>query len=119
MTGIVCNSAFLASEIATLTGPENTLVYAPSGSPPMADSPNQWLSDCLRNNTVSLVLYESRFFVDPSPFREISPKTRFVVLSSPGEEQNVQQALVCGACAVIDKPLQAIDVRGILSLVSQ
>ena len=115
MTTILCRSAFLAEELARFAAPESTMAYS-SGVPV---SPEQWLSDCLRDNAVSLVLYEPRFFVDPARFRAISPRTRFVVLASPGEEEDTQTALVCGACAAIGKPLNAQEIRGVLSLVAQ
>jgi hypothetical protein len=122
MTTILCKSPFLASELALHTGKESTLMF-PSvntdGTDRPEDFPSRWLAECLLTNRVSLVLYEPRFFVDPSSFRALSPDTRFVVIASPGDEQNTQEALVCGACAVIDKPLLALDVCGVLSLVSQ
>jgi len=119
MTTIVCRSTRLASEITAISGSLKTLAYPFGGNPDKNVSPVNWLSECLRNNAVSVVMYEPQFFVDPAQFRSISPNTRFVVLSSPGDEQDTQTALICGACAVIDKPLTAQDVRGVLSLVSQ
>lgn len=117
MKVIVCKSRLLATELALFTGVEETLVF--SSDENQASDLSQWLSVCLRKNIISLVVYEPLFFVDPSPFRLISPLTQFIVLSSPGDEQNTQTALVCGACAVIDKPLVEDDVRGVLSLVTQ
>lgn len=120
MTTILCRSGFLASELARLAAPGPTMAYpAEDGSSGETVSPEQWLSACLREHTVSLVLYEPRFFVDPARFRAISPSTRFVVLASFGEEEDTQTALVCGACASIGKPLDAQEVRGVLSLVEQ
>jgi hypothetical protein len=116
MTTILCRSGFLADELALVTGPESTLAYSRSAG--RGISPEQWLSDCLRTYPVFLVLYETRFFVDPARFRAISPRTRFVVLASPGEEDTAQAALVCGACAVIGKPLNAQELQGVLSLVT-
>ena len=120
MTTILCRSGFLAEELKRFTGPEPTISWPAGGETVGTEvSPEQWLSACLREYAVSLVLYEPRFFVDPARFRAISPRTRFVVLSSPGEEEDTQTALVCGACAAIGKPLNAQEVRGVLSLVAQ
>ncbi len=119
MNTIVCRSQILASELVSLMAPEETLVFPSGGDAPNTPVLVKWLSDCLRTHRVNTVFYEPRFFIDPSQFRAISPSTRFIVLSSPGDEQNTQAALVCGACAVIDKPLLAHEVRGVLSLVSQ
>jgi hypothetical protein len=126
MTTILCRSGFLAKELARFAGPESAIAWPagdetfgrPNAGHPTV-SPEQWLSDCLREHNVSLVLYEPRFFIDPARFRAISPRTRFVVLASPGEEDDTQTALVCGACAAIGKPLNAQEVRGVLSLVTQ
>lgn len=112
MTAVLCRSAMLASELSAIIGAGDTAVFG--GSDHVAR-----LLDCLRKNPVSLVIYEPLFFVDPSPFRAVSPGTRFVVLSAPGDEEKTRTALACGACAVIDKPLIAQDVRGVLALVSQ
>lgn len=120
MTTILCRSGFLAKELTRFTDPEPTIAWPGiSETSGTGASPEQWLSACLREYAVSLVLYEPRFFVDPSRFRAISPGTRFVVLASPGEEEDTQTALVCGACAAIGKPLNAQEVRGVLSLVTQ
>lgn len=118
MTTIVCRSGRLAAELSELTGPENTMRYPSSDSDDGEEMMDSWLTDTLRANTIDLVVYEPRFFVDPARYRAISPHTRFVVMASPGEEQQIQRALVCGACAVIDKPLVGRDVRGVLDLVS-
>ena len=118
MTTIVCRSVRLAAELSELTGPENTLMYPFSAGVDGEMMMDAWLTDTLRANAIDLVVYEPRFFVDPARYRDISPHTRFVVMASPGEEQQTQKALVCGACAVIDKPLVGRDVRGVLDLVS-
>lgn len=119
MITIVCKSELLASELTAISGATKTIVFPYHDSTGDESYPVQWLSDCLKKNLVSIVLYEPHFFIDPSQFRSISPKTHFIVLSSPGDEHTTQTALVCGACAVIDKPLTEQDVRGVLSLVSQ
>ena len=113
MTTILCRSHYLAAELAGITGTD-TQVFCPQ----IHDTFEIWFGKHLSENEVSLVLYETRFFIDPSPFRTISPSTRFVVLSGPGDEQSTQTALISGACAVIEKPLIAQDVYGVISLVS-
>lgn len=118
MITILCRSSCLASELSAIIGSEQTIVF-PSGSGNIsAQVLSEWLENCLRKYPVSAVLYETRFFVDPAHFREISPGTRFVVLSAPGDEPDTQTAIVCGACAVISKPISAQDVHGVLALVS-
>jgi len=114
MTTILCKSPFLASELSGFTGAD-TQAFCPQ----IIDAFESWFRKYLIENKVSLVLYEPRFFIDPSPFRTISPSTRFVVLSGPGDEQSAHTALISGACAVIDKPLIAQDVYGVISLVSR
>ena len=115
MTGILCRSLFLASEIASLAAPGSALVLPPA----LADEgAGDWLSECLKAHRVSVVFYEPLFFVDPAKFRRISPDTRFVLLAGPGDELSAREALVCGASAVIDKPVEAQDVRGVLSRVT-
>ncbi len=117
MTAILCRSALLAQELSAIIGAIDTLVFG-SGNQTTA-SAVPWLLECLRKNPVNLVIYEPCFFVDPSPFRLASPGTCFVVLAAPGEEEDARTALQCGTSAVIDKPVVAQDVRGVLSLVSQ
>ena len=119
MIAILCRSACLASEIEEMAGDEKTLAYAAIPEGVDAVSYVAWLEEALRNNAVSTVLYEPRFFVDPSVFRAISPKTRFIVLASPGEEDDTRSALMHGATAVISKPVTAQDVRGVLTLALQ
>ena len=118
MIAILCRSACLASELAEMAGEKKTLAHAtiPESA---AVSPAAWLEEALRSNSVSTVLYEPRFFVDPSAFRAISPKTRFIVLASPGEEDETRSALIHGASAIISKPVTAQDVRGALTLAQQ
>jgi hypothetical protein len=115
MTGILCRSHFLASEIASLSAPGSALVLPPAVP---EEGAADWLSECLKANRVSVVFYEPLFFIDPAQFRRISPDTRFVLLAGPGDELSAREALVCGAAAVLDKPLEAQDVRGVLSRVT-
>lgn len=65
----------------------------------------------------SAVVYEPSFFIDPAPFRIVSPATKFVVLGAPGDEQRTEEALRYGAAAVMHKPLVEGEVRGVLALV--
>lgn len=115
MTGILCRSPFLASEIASLAAPDSALVL-PQATPERGAG--DWLSERLKEHRVSVVFYEPSFFVDPAQYRHISPDTRFVLLAGPGDEVSAREALVCGAYAVLDKPLDARDVRGVLGRVS-
>lgn len=117
MTTIVCRSAFVAAELALMTGQDNAIVY--TGASSHGQSPESWLSLLLERNSVSVVFYEPSFFIDPAPYRTISPETVFVVLAGPGEEETAREAMVRGACAVIGKPLNSQDVSGVLSLVSR
>jgi hypothetical protein len=114
MTSILCRSPFLASELAGIIGTDTQTII-----PPMQEQFETWFGKHLHDNDVSLVLYEPRFFIDPSPFRIISPRTRFIVLSGPGDEQSTHSALISGACAAIEKPLIPQDVHGVISLVSR
>lgn len=116
MISIMCKSSYLASGIAAFTG-KRALVMPPDTAGNGSIPAKKWLASCLVSNRVSLVFYESRFFVDPSFFRQISPMTRFIVLSGPGDETETHRALACGACAVLNKPFSESDVRGVLDLV--
>lgn len=116
MTTIVCRSSYLASELASLTGSSGSAICPVSGN---CESPEVWLSRTLANNRVSVVFYEPGFFVDPAPFRTISPATSFVVLAGPGDENDAHRAMVCGACAVLGKPLVPRDVDGVMTLVTR
>lgn len=118
MIALVCRSAMLAAELKSIIGSTDTVSFGSGDEESVARS-EKWLLDLIRRDPVSLVIFEPDFFVDPSRFRLASPKTRFIVLASPGEEDNARKALVCGASAVIDKPLVAQDVRGVLALVLQ
>jgi hypothetical protein len=116
MKTIVAKSAFIASELARMTGDADTSIF--NSSVACDADASTWLSSILSANRVSVVFFETSFFVDTSRFREISPKTRFVVLSGEGEESDAEAALLHGACAIIGKPLYECDVSGVLSLVS-
>ena len=117
MTAILCRSVMLAAELTSIIGAGDTLV---SGTGNVnASSAVPWLFEALRKHPVKVVIYEPCFFVDPSRFRLASPDTRFVMLASPGDEEQARTALVSGASAVIDKPVVAQDVRGVLALVTQ
>lgn len=107
----------LAAELSLIVGESNTLVFGTRLENTASSAP--WLFEALRKNPVKVVIYEPCFFVDPSRFRLASPGTLFVLLASPGDEENARTALACGASAVIDKPVVAQDVRGVLALVTQ
>ncbi len=77
-----------------------------------------WLAKTLGEGGVRAVFYETRFFVDPAQYRELSPETRFVVLCAPGEESLARDAITRGAQAILEKPVDPKEFRGVLSLVS-
>ena len=116
MIGILCRSAYLSSFIAERSGMSSAVPPGDSTSGGAMPAKN-WLVSCLTERDVSVVLYEPRFFIDPSCFRRISPRTRFVVLSGPGEEAQARKALSCGASAILSKPVDERELAGVLSLV--
>lgn len=116
MIGILCRSTYLSSFIAKRSGMRSTVLPEDRTVGGMMPAKN-WLVACLTESDVSVVLYEPRYFIDPSCFRQISPRTRFVVLSGPGEEAQAKKALSCGACAILSKPVDERDLEGVLSLV--
>lgn len=119
MIVILCKSACLADELVALAGPDHGEAFiagATDGTPIERAVP--WLEGRLKANDVSIVFFETRFFVDTAPYRAISPRTKFVVISAPGEEGDTQKAIASGAVAMIEKPVNPKDVRGVLSLVS-
>ncbi|HNY15886.1 MAG TPA: hypothetical protein PK542_09270 [Treponemataceae bacterium] len=118
MIAVLCKSACLASEIQSAAGAEQTVSYAMDASGSNAEGYAPWLEDCLKGNAVSAVFYEPSFFVDPARFRAIRPTTRFIVMTSPGEEEEARRALSCGAGAMLEKPAAPKDIRSVLSLVS-
>lgn len=118
MIAVLCKSACLASEIQAAADAERTVSYAMDATGSNAEGYASWLEDCLRDNDVSVVFYEPSFFVDPARFRAIRPTTRFVIMTSPGEEEEARRALSCGAGAMLEKPAAPKDIRSVLSLVS-
>jgi hypothetical protein len=114
MTAILCKSDALGKELARLSGSETPCLC---GMDQIASS-GEWLRNCLDKKKISTVFYEASFFVDPAPFRELSPDTKFVLVFSQDEQSKARQALACGACAVLAKPFTEQDVCGVLSLVS-
>lgn len=118
MIAVICKSACFGAEIQAMAGSEQTVVYAANTSKDQAGDYSVWLEDCLRRYPVSVVFYEPAFFVDPSRFRAIRPQSRFVILSAPGDESAARDALTYGAAAILEKPVNQKDVRGVLSLVS-
>lgn len=114
MIAIICRSAHLASSIAGMLPFEQTLQYAPGTH----EEGKQWLSSLLSNRRVSVVFYEPSFFIDPAPYRKISPSTRFVVLAGPGEESEGLRSLSYGASAFLGKPVDESSVHGVFRLVS-
>lgn len=63
-----------------------------------------------------LAVYETSYFVDPAPFRLVSPATRFVVAGDPGDERRTDEALRYGAVAALQKPLVAGETLAVLAL---
>lgn len=64
-----------------------------------------------------VVVYEPSFFIDPAPYRLVSPATKFVIVGAPGDEDRTGEALRYGASAILHKPLVEGEVRGVLTLV--
>lgn len=119
MIAILCNSPYLSTEIASCAHPLFSVLFPTNSSEFLLEDHAKWLSSCLIKNEISMVFYESRFFVDPSYFRSLSPNTNFVLISSYGEDSLIQEALVCGATAFIQKPIQMPEVDRIFSLVEK
>ncbi len=115
MIAIVCRSAYLASSMSAMLSAEQALWHVPDDT---HTDPGAWLSAALLENRVSVVFYEPSFFVDPAPFRRMSPSTRFVVLAGPGEESAGNDALTLGAAAMLAKPVEKKAVNGVFQLVS-
>ncbi len=63
-----------------------------------------------------IVVYDPSYFVDPAPFRLVSPSTRFVVTADPGDEGRVGEALRYGAVASLGKPLVAGEATTVFAL---
>jgi len=63
-----------------------------------------------------LVVYEPSFFVDPAPYKLASPKTRFIVVGNPGDEDRTDEALRQGAVAALHKPLVPSETLSVLAL---
>lgn len=114
MIAIICRSEHLASSIAGMLPRE----HAQWCTPGMQEEPGQWLASLLSQRPVSVVFYEPSFFIDPAPYRHISPATRFVVLASPGEESEGLRSLSYGASAFLGKPVDESSVHGVFQLVS-
>ncbi len=117
MIGILCRSAYLSSFVASASRMDAAILPESLVS---ADSVSakRWLLSALKEMSLSVVFYEPSFFVDPACFRAVSPSTRFVVLSGPGDETTVRKALASGAVAMLEKPVRERDVDGVLRLVS-
>lgn len=114
MIAIVCRSEHLASSIAGMVPVEHAQWYAQG----VREEGEKWLAALLSKKQVSVVFYEPFFFVDPAPYRIISPSTRFVVLASPGEESEGVRSLSCGASAFLGKPVDESSLHGVFQLVS-
>ena len=115
MIAIVCRSAYLSSTLAGMLSGVRAVRYAPEGT---GNDMRNWLTDTLKGNRISVVFYEPAFFIDPAPYRSMSPSTRFVVLASPGEESAGNDALAFGAAAMLAKPVEKNAVSGVFQLVS-
>lgn len=112
---ILCRSSFLASELAGISGGKD-YTFKQTG---IEQNLSLWLKEELSQKKISLVFYESGLTIDPSPFRIVSPSTRFVFIADTGEDAFSRKALDSGAQAVIHKPLDTGEVLGVLSLVSR
>lgn len=115
MIAIVCRSSYLASTMSAMLCGERSMWFGTDDTMP---DPRRRLSDALVKNRVSVVFYEPSFFVDPAPYRTMSPSTRFVVFVGPGEESSGRDALAFGAAAMLAKPVDTGAVNGVFQLVS-
>ncbi|UTC67729.1 MULTISPECIES: hypothetical protein [unclassified Treponema] len=104
MICIVCKSEFLAAAIRTvcISHVKETIKILPQS----------FLSDTLVNEDVRLVFFDSSLFIDSASFRQKSPDTQFVVISSVGDEALVEKALICGASDFILCPFTE---KGVIS----
>lgn len=118
MIALLCNSTYLSSEIASSILPLSSVSFNDNNEN-FQEDPIGWLSNCLLNNFISIVFYESRYFVDPSYFRLLSPDTSFILVSSYGEDYLIEEALVGGANAFLQKPLRMPELDGVLTLVKK
>jgi hypothetical protein len=117
MKTILAKSGFVAIELARMSNDPDVAIFKPeSGGDRDAC---EWLTSNLSRNRVSVVFFDTAFFVDSSRFRAISPATRFVALAGDGDEADAERALVNGACAILGKPMCERDVSGVLSLVAE
>lgn len=114
MIAIISRSSYLASSLSCMLGTDAAVCPASSDN----SRHHQWLSSVLVEKRVSVVFYEPGFFIDPAPFRKLSPATRFVVMASPGEEEAGINALSHGAAAMLGKPIDNNAVNGVFQLVS-
>lgn len=119
MIAILCNSSFLSSEIALSVHPMCSMSFEQNNTSFPSYDYDIWLSHCLVANSVSVVFYESRFFVDPSRFRALSPNTRFILVSTNNEDSIIEEALVCGATAFLQKPLRMQEIHEVLTFATK
>lgn len=117
MKTILAKSGFVASELARMANDPDVAVFMPEAGGER--DAGEWLSSLLSRHRVSVVFFDTAFFVDSSRFRAISPATRFIALAGDGEEDDAERALVNGACAILGKPMCERDVSGVLSLVAE
>ncbi len=114
MIAIICRSAHLASSIADMLPFEHARQYTPEAE----TDAGTWLASLLSARNISVVFYEPSFFIDPAPYRKISPATRFIVVAGPGEEPDGIRSLSYGASAFLGKPVDESSVHGVFRLVS-
>ncbi len=119
MIVIVCKSRLFGTDLLEIAGGYGAvsavLCTQASG---LSDVLSE-LSSILVSNSASVVLYEPSCFIDPAPFKKLSPATHFIVLSAPGDENSIRTALLHGANAVVNKPVNREELDGVLALVAQ
>lgn len=117
---VVCKSELLAQDILHLAEEDNqqALCLSLSSSQNLTDLISV-IKNYLLTNTINIVFFDAACFLDPGPFKILSPLTNFVFIAGMGEEYNVKKALMYGVSAIVNKPLQLGELTEVISLVSQ
>lgn len=112
MIQIVCKSNFLAQGVSNFLHSE----FSPNSNHAICiDTSVDSFCNSFKENQTDIVFYESQFFVDPAPFKQINSSCFFVFIASPGEEEKAQKALISGAGAVLYKPFGIEQFQEVLS----
>ncbi|HOC28623.1 MAG TPA: hypothetical protein PKH40_02975 [Treponemataceae bacterium] len=119
MIVIVCRTRLFGADLLELAGGYGSVRNVLSTQDGSISEVLSELSSILVSHNIRTVIYEPSCFIDPAPFRTLSPSTRFIVVSAPGEETSVRTALLYGANGVIFKPVRQDELDGVLTLVAQ